>query len=201
MRVYQTHAKESVRSLLRPRLVAQLLQMSRLDSPANLEETEVAEAVAETRETLAALAPQAMARQQTLDLRGPDTLHLPMAAGLVAVLVGNLVDNALRYSPQGACIDVIWQRDINGINVPTCQKRIVVAKCVRNSIRSGHRLSLLNIPACKRSQRVMFGCRKGWQHPFLKHAGTPKHAPADWFDHLTCRETSSRHSQWTDCDS
>jgi two-component system sensor histidine kinase QseC len=93
------------------RLVAQLLQMSRLDSPANLEETEVAEAVAETRETLAALAPQAMARQQTLDLRGPDTLHLPMAAGLVAVLVGNLVDNAQRYSPAGAQIHVTWQVD------------------------------------------------------------------------------------------
>lgn len=91
------------------RLVAQLLQMSRLDSSANLDLIEVAEAVTETRETLAALAPQAMARQQTMDLQAPDALHLPMAAGLVAVLVGNLVDNAQRYSPAGAQIHVIWR--------------------------------------------------------------------------------------------
>jgi two-component system sensor histidine kinase QseC len=32
-----------------------------------------------------------------------------MAAGLVAVLVGNLVDNAQRYSPAGAQIHVIWR--------------------------------------------------------------------------------------------
>jgi two-component system sensor histidine kinase QseC len=31
-----------------------------------------------------------------------------MPAGLVGVLVGNLVDNAQRYSPSGARIDVRW---------------------------------------------------------------------------------------------
>lgn len=91
------------------RLVSQLLQMSRLDAAASLEETEVTEAVGETRDTLAALASQARARQQTFDFEAPDTLHLPMATGLVGVLVSNLVDNAQRYSPAGAHIQVIWQ--------------------------------------------------------------------------------------------
>ena len=90
------------------RLVSQLLQMSRLDATANHAEIELVEAVAETRDTLAALAPQAMANKQSLDLEAPDALYVPMAAGLVAVLVGNLVDNAQRYSPAGSHILVSW---------------------------------------------------------------------------------------------
>jgi two-component system sensor histidine kinase QseC len=64
--------------------------------------------VADTQATLADLGPQAMAKQQVLSLDAPETLHLPMPAGLVGVLVGNLVDNAQRYSPSGARIDVRW---------------------------------------------------------------------------------------------
>lgn len=110
------------------RLVSQLLQLARLDA-ARLEEAhgqtpsaaygvvdgvvdgpaERCDAVAITRETLAALGTQAMDKQQTLGLQAPASLFVPMPAGLLAVLVGNLVDNAQRYSPVGAHIEVQWE--------------------------------------------------------------------------------------------
>jgi len=90
------------------RLVSQLLQLARLDAETADGTPVVSDACAETRDTLAALAPQGSARQQSLSLHMPDVLHLPMPHGLVGVLVGNLVDNAQRYSPEGAAIEVIW---------------------------------------------------------------------------------------------
>lgn len=90
------------------RLVSQLLQLARLDAEPVDSMPVVCDACTETRETLAALAPQGHAREQTLSLQMPEVLHLPMPPGLVGVLVGNLVDNAQRYSPQGARIEVLW---------------------------------------------------------------------------------------------
>ena len=91
------------------RLVAQLLQLARLDADDTEPGDASCDAVADTRATLADLGPQAMAKQQVLSLDAPETLHLPMPPGLVGVLVGNLVDNAQRYSPAGARIDVRWE--------------------------------------------------------------------------------------------
>ena len=90
------------------RLVAQLLQLARLDAGGVAQAAVACDAVAETRATLADLGPQAVAKQQTLSLDAPESLPLSMPPGLVGVLVGNLVDNAQRYSPAGARIHVAW---------------------------------------------------------------------------------------------
>ncbi|PUE62819.1 hypothetical protein B9Z45_01750 [Limnohabitans sp. 2KL-17] len=91
------------------RLVAQLLQLARLDADETSSQTQTCEVVAETRMSLADLGPQAVAKRQALSLDAPDALWVPMPPGLVGVLVGNLVDNAQRYSPVGACIRVQWE--------------------------------------------------------------------------------------------
>lgn len=90
------------------RLVAQLLQLARLEADDAVAGVGSCDAVAETRSTLADLGPQALARSQHLSLNAPDSLQLAMPPGLVGVLVGNLVDNAQRYSPEGASIHVQW---------------------------------------------------------------------------------------------
>ena len=90
------------------RLVAQLLQLARLDADGAEQGAVACDAVAETRATLADLGPQAVAKRQALSLDAPASLPLSMPPGLVGVLVGNLVDNAQRYSPEGARIQVAW---------------------------------------------------------------------------------------------
>ena len=90
------------------RLVAQLLQLARLDADPTARIEGGCDAVTETQAILAELGPQAVAKQQTLSLDAPATLPLAMPPEWVGVLVGNLVDNALRYSPSGAQIQVAW---------------------------------------------------------------------------------------------
>lgn len=90
------------------RLVAQLLQLARLDAHEDSPLLAQCDAVAETRSTLADLGPRSLAKQQVLSLDAPDVLHVPIPPGWVGVLVGNLVDNAQRYSPVGSTIRVQW---------------------------------------------------------------------------------------------
>jgi two-component system sensor histidine kinase QseC len=90
-------------------LVTQLLQLARLDTDDAVPGTEACDAVADTRATLADLGPQALLKQQVLSLEAPSSVFVHMPLGLVGVLVGNLVDNAQRYSPAGAQIRVRWE--------------------------------------------------------------------------------------------
>jgi two-component system, OmpR family, sensor histidine kinase QseC len=87
------------------RLVEQLLMLSRVEAgeaPARA----ALDLPALVRQQVAELAPGAIDRGQTLELQAdaPCTVHGD--ATLLAVLVRNLVDNALRYSPPGARVQV-----------------------------------------------------------------------------------------------
>jgi len=87
------------------RLVAQLLTLSRL-------ETGEAPALASVnlsalaRQVAAELAPQALARQQTIALDAPDDAVVSGDDMLLQVLLRNLVDNAIRYSPPQATVQL-----------------------------------------------------------------------------------------------
>lgn len=83
------------------RLVEQLLTLARLEAPARSEPQ--ASDLAQVCRTVAGdLAVGALDRGQELELRADDGVQLPVAPVLLAVLIRNLVDNALRYSPDGA---------------------------------------------------------------------------------------------------
>lgn len=83
------------------RLVEQLLTLARLEATATPPNTSV-NLSALTRRIAAHLAPAAMARQQTLELEA-DTQNLIRGDDtLTGVLIRNLIDNALRYSPDHA---------------------------------------------------------------------------------------------------
>ena len=100
------------------RLVGQLLTLARLDPDQAVPDSglvnfgELAEAVC------AELAPLALQREQTLELAvEPDLPKLPGNADMLAMLLSNLVDNAIRYTPRGGRIDVALSQYLFGLMI------------------------------------------------------------------------------------
>lgn len=87
------------------RLVDQLLTLSRLDA-ADFPALAVVELGAVARRVVADLAPWAIARQQVLELDASATALVRGDEVLLGALLRNLVDNAVRYSPQGATVSL-----------------------------------------------------------------------------------------------
>jgi two-component system sensor histidine kinase QseC len=87
------------------RLAEQLLALSRVEAIADLER-EPLDLTAVAREVLADLAGAALAKDQQLSLEALAPGMVCGNAALVAVLVRNLVDNAIRYAPAGAAVQV-----------------------------------------------------------------------------------------------
>jgi two-component system sensor histidine kinase QseC len=87
------------------RLVDQLLTLARLEASQVKSGTHV-ELSALARRISADLAPTALARGQTLELDADVVCAVAADEVLMGVLVRNLVDNALRYSQDGARVAV-----------------------------------------------------------------------------------------------
>lgn len=85
------------------RLVEQLLTLSRLEASA-AQSGARSDLAAVVRRVAADAAPKAVSKDQTLELNASEGPWLAVDETLLAVLVRNLVDNALRYSPRGARI-------------------------------------------------------------------------------------------------
>lgn len=92
------------------RLVEQLLTLARLEAasghstaPSGARTTDLSTL---TRRVAADLAPAALLRQQVLILDAPNACPVNGDETLLGVLVRNLIDNALRYSPTGATVQV-----------------------------------------------------------------------------------------------
>lgn len=90
------------------RLVAQLLTLARVEG----QETAATESVRlhDVLQTVCAdLTPDALRRHQTLSLSVPATLITQGQTTLWEIVIRNLIDNALRYSPEGATVAVSAQ--------------------------------------------------------------------------------------------
>lgn len=92
------------------RLVAQMLTLSRLESVAE-SAMQAVDLNALTRRVVAELAPRALDKHQTLEFEAAQSCSVCGDETLLAVLVRNLVDNAVRYSPLGARVKVSLQRE------------------------------------------------------------------------------------------
>jgi two-component system, OmpR family, sensor histidine kinase QseC len=90
------------------RLMDQLLTLARLEA-SQVKPVARVDLIALARRVSADLAPAALARGQSLELDAHGTCAVAADEVLLGVLVRNLVDNALRYSPPGARVVVSVQ--------------------------------------------------------------------------------------------
>lgn len=86
-------------------LAQQLLDLAALDDakPAQPQRLDIAQWL---RQLMAQVAPAAMARQMELSLEAPDTLVHAVEVSALESIVRNLLDNALRYVPEGGTVVV-----------------------------------------------------------------------------------------------
>jgi two-component system sensor histidine kinase QseC len=123
------------------RMVEQLLMLARLDPEQALPDSSPVD-IKQTAEAVCAdLAPRALQQEQTLELHAE--APLPPVAGnadLLAVLISNLIDNAIRYTPRGGRIDVILgtadQSVVvtvadDGPGIPAAQRELVFERFYR----------------------------------------------------------------------
>jgi len=87
------------------RLIEQLLTLSRLEAGV-LPVTATQDLSSLARQVVADAASEALQKGQTIELQSPDSCPVLGDATLLAVLMRNLVDNAVRYSPRGASVRV-----------------------------------------------------------------------------------------------
>lgn len=95
------------------RLVEQLLMLARLEADPQALRAAL-DLPALTRQVVGDLAGQAMSRHQDLAVEGVGQVGVQGSDTLVAVLLRNLIDNASRYSPDGARVLVRVDRDASG---------------------------------------------------------------------------------------
>lgn len=91
------------------RLVEQLLTLSRLEAAA-VPDMAAVDLCALSRQVVGEAAPKALGKNQTLEFEATGPCSIAGNETLLAVLVRNLVDNAVRYSPPATQIKVTAQR-------------------------------------------------------------------------------------------
>jgi len=103
------------------RLVGQLLELARLDPEQALSDAKAVQLGDVAEAVCAELAPLALNRDQTLELEVlPDLPNVTGNADLLAMLLCNLVDNAVRYTPRGGHISIRVLPTVSGLEMQVC---------------------------------------------------------------------------------
>ena len=87
------------------RVVEQLLTLARIEGPQDvaLDRFRLDQLA---QQVMADLTPDALRRRQTLELVAPDAIEIKGQSTLWQILLRNLIDNALRYSPDGSMVRI-----------------------------------------------------------------------------------------------
>lgn len=99
------------------RLLEQLLMLARLDAQAELPAQETCNLRAIVVDTVATLIPTALQKNVEVEIDEGPQVPVSGAAMLLQVLVRNLVDNAIRYTPTGGNVRIALLATKNGISL------------------------------------------------------------------------------------
>jgi two-component system sensor histidine kinase QseC len=91
------------------RVVEQLLTLARVEGPQDVA-SKPFRLDQLAQQVMADLTPDALRRSQTLELLAPEPLQVNGQSTLWQILLRNLIDNALRYCPDGAVVRIHAQR-------------------------------------------------------------------------------------------
>jgi two-component system sensor histidine kinase QseC len=91
------------------RVVEQLLTLARVEGPQDVV-SEPFRLDQLAQQVMADLTPDALRRGQTLELLAPEAIEIYGQSTLWQILLRNLIDNALRYSPDGSVVRIEAQR-------------------------------------------------------------------------------------------
>lgn len=95
-------------------LVDQLLTMARLEPESPDRRNEAVDLASLAKEAIVARAPLAEDRRIDLGLAGAASAPVRGDPAMLSMMIGNLLDNALRYTPAGGRIDVATEASPNG---------------------------------------------------------------------------------------
>lgn len=94
------------------RVIEQLLTLSRLEPESTLPDMTEVDICESARMLMAELVPAAMDKDIDIELEAPDNpITLYASRGAIGILLRNLIDNAIRYTPEGGMVKVILHTD------------------------------------------------------------------------------------------
>ncbi len=100
------------------RLVGQMLTLARLDPQQDLPDPQPIDLGALAQAVCADLAPLALQRDQTLELVvEPGLTPVSGNADTLSMLISNLIDNAIRYTPRAGHIDLRVRQGVDGLQM------------------------------------------------------------------------------------
>jgi two-component system sensor histidine kinase QseC len=122
------------------RILEQLLTLARLEHNAWREAATAFHPHRVAAEAIAERAAQAHARQIELSLEGEAGAAATGHAGLAAIAIGNLLDNAIRHSPPGTAVTIAISKEVSGVvvrvrdegpGIPTGKREAVLRRFTR----------------------------------------------------------------------
>lgn len=134
-----THLQRGIERAIR--LVGQMLTLARLDPQQSLEDVQAVSLGDIAESVCADLAPLALQKNQTIELQScPQLAQIPGNPDMVSMLISNLVDNAIRYTPMGGKISVEVRSQVeyvcvevhdNGPGIPEDQRERIFDRFCR----------------------------------------------------------------------
>lgn len=109
-------------------LIVRMLHLARVESGELILDAEPVDLAAVSRQIVRDMQPVAESRQMQLDVDGPDELYVLADDQAVRTVLGNLVDNAIKYTPDGGQIQIRLSLDADAARVTVSDSGVGISE-------------------------------------------------------------------------